>query len=405
MDEKIFNLLKNIFSESRNLNINYFENTQADLSAIDCGIRAQMEQPVHHYEKIRRTADSLKWGEIWKLRDTFMLSYVLFRASPDKNDFFSIGPFRTLPLEDKDYQHIQVKNNLSYTAQEQLRILLSSVPCNILHIEATAIARHILMYTHGLAEPVLHEKKMEFLEGDYKAPVVFSEDINEQAKKIADIYLHETRLMTFIAAGNYSKALNEAYFFLHQNMKRRSSDRMLSHRSFVYTSNTLFRKAAQTAGIPPIYLDSISQKFAQEVSACITHDQLNSVYLNMLGEYCRLCREYNLKNYSPVIQKVINYIRLNLNKELSPGIIADAVNFSAVYIARRFKEELNATPMSYIAQERIRVAKQMLRETSMTIQEVSNYVGIQDWNYFTKIFKKYTGTTPTEFRKKQNGAD
>lgn len=401
MEQKVFEMIQKIFRDARGLNINYFENTEADISAADYGIRARLQHSEQFYNQIRRAADSLIFGEIWKLRDTFLLSYILFRANPDDKSFFSIGPFRTLPFENKDYQHILEKNSLGYISGEQIQILLQPVPCNILHAEATTIAHHILIYTHNLTEPVLHEKNLEFLEEDRRLPIVFLEDINERAGIIESIYMHETKLMAFIADGNYSKALSEAYFFMKLNMEQRSSELMLSHRSLIYSSNTLFRKAAQTAGIPPFYLDDISKKFAQKISACMTHDQLNDVYLNMLGEYCTLCKEYGVRNYSPVVQKVINYVRLNLDKELSPKIIADAVSFSPVYITRRFREELNTTPMTYVTQERMRVAKQVLRETSMTIQEISNYIGIEDWNYFTKLFKKYVGMTPTEFRKSQ----
>ena len=111
----------------------------------------------------------------------------------------------------------------------------------------------------------------------------------------------------------------------------------------------------------------------------------------MIEAYCNLCREYPNRQYSQNMQKVINYILLNLSGELSPQSIAAAVNFSPGYVSHKFKEETGLTFMNYITQQRIRLAKKMLTDTDMSIRDIASYVGIPDSNYFTKIFKKETG--------------
>lgn len=401
MDNKMFALLKNTFEEARGLSFNYFEDPQSDsdIEKIDLGIRAQLQHSSQHYNQLRRVAERLNFGEIVKLRDTFMLSYILFRAEPDDRSFYSVGPFRTLPFEKKDYQHIQDKNNLSYTKSEELQMLLQPVPCNILHIEAVSIAHNVLIFTHNLTETPIREENLELSESENPLPLVLVEDINARAKKIETTYMHEAKLMDYIAEGNYAKALTEAKYFLNLHIDRRMPSYVLSARSLLYATNTLFRKAAQSADVPPVYLDNISNTFAEKISVCLTHEQLNHTYMIMLEEYCHLCREYSVKNYSPIIQRVITYIRLNLNSDLSLKTIADAVSFSPVYISRKFKEELHKTPMTYVTEQRIHIAKHLLSDSRMSVQEIAHYVGISDWNYFTKIFKKLVGVTPTAYRK------
>ena len=69
------------------------------------------------------------------------MTSITFRSDPDNNSFYSIGPFRSLPYEENDYAKIQINNNFTLTASEDFKYLLKDVPCNIMRIEALAIAR------------------------------------------------------------------------------------------------------------------------------------------------------------------------------------------------------------------------------------------------------------------------
>ena len=120
----------------------------------------------------------------------------------------------------------------------------------------------------------------------------------------------------------------------------------------------------------------------------------------MIHEYCALCRNQATKGYSANTQKVMQYIQVNLSQNLTPETIAQGVSFSPGYISRRFKEEVGVSLGSYITSRRVEVACQLLEKTTMTVREISSYVGIPDWNYFTKVFRKEKGCTPSQYRKK-----
>ena len=55
--------------------------------------------------------------------------------------------------------------------------------------------------------------------------------------------------------------------------------------------------------------------------------------------------------------------------------------------------------VGYIAARRVQTACQLLEKTTMTVREIASYVGIPDWNYFTKVFRKEKGCTPSQYRK------
>lgn len=75
------------------------------------------------------------------------------------------------------------------------------------------------------------------------------------------------------------------------------------------------------------------------------------------------------------------------------------MNMNASYLSNLFKRETGLTITYFINQQKIRQAADYLKESQLSIAEISERVGIQDVNIFTRIFKKHMGTTPSEFRK------
>ncbi len=101
----------------------------------------------------------------------------------------------------------------------------------------------------------------------------------------------------------------------------------------------------------------------------------------------------------PVIRHAVSYIKEHFWEELTLEDVAQEVHFSPYYVSRLFKEELGLTFIEYLTKIRIDEAKRLLLETNMTVSEISDLVGYQDPSYFTKVFKKREGVTPTQFRR------
>ena len=119
----------------------------------------------------------------------------------------------------------------------------------------------------------------------------------------------------------------------------------------------------------------------------------------MVKEYCIYVQKYSLRNYSPLVQKVINHINLNLDTPLSLKSMAAMCYISPSYLSNIFKQETNQTLTDYINTQRIHRAAGRLARTDLPIAAVAESVGIFDVNYFTKMFKKTMGTTPTQYRR------
>jgi len=106
------------------------------------------------------------------------------------------------------------------------------------------------------------------------------------------------------------------------------------------------------------------------------------------------------KDASAVIAKVQAFVQDNLHLELSRDDIAGAVYRNPAYLSRMFRKETGLSLTEYIAQAKIERAKRLLTETNDKISRIAEDVGYTHFSYFAKLFKKMTGLTPQEYRKK-----
>jgi two-component system response regulator YesN len=97
----------------------------------------------------------------------------------------------------------------------------------------------------------------------------------------------------------------------------------------------------------------------------------------------------------------MKFIRDNFaNKKLSIQMIADNTYLSKTYLCSFFKKSTGKTVNEYIMEIRIEKAKELLKENRVKLYEIATNIGFNDSNYFSAIFKKYVGCTPSEFREK-----
>lgn len=99
-----------------------------------------------------------------------------------------------------------------------------------------------------------------------------------------------------------------------------------------------------------------------------------------------------------VVEKAKSYITSNFSKELSLEDMAKEVGISPYYLSKLFKEAEGINYIEYVTKKRIDFAKEQLAASDKSIKEICHESGYSDPNYFSRIFKKWTGVTPTEFR-------
>jgi two-component system response regulator YesN len=104
------------------------------------------------------------------------------------------------------------------------------------------------------------------------------------------------------------------------------------------------------------------------------------------------------RNYE-VVKKIKDYVDFNLlNVEMDINSIASKFYISPNYISKIFKEETSSTLIDYIIDCRLDKARELLINTDLKIEEISQTIGYSNCQYFIKIFKNKYGTTPKQYR-------
>lgn len=118
--------------------------------------------------------------------------------------------------------------------------------------------------------------------------------------------------------------------------------------------------------------------------------QLISTSTELSSEQSDLSNTYFLK--------IIKYINTYYNENITLKDVAKVVNLNPNYISQVFKKTAGTTFSHYLTNLRITQAKKLLTTTNASINEISLQSGFNDYFYFLKTFKKYTGKTPSEYR-------
>lgn len=97
-----------------------------------------------------------------------------------------------------------------------------------------------------------------------------------------------------------------------------------------------------------------------------------------------------------------DYIDRNYKKDISAKDVAGILGYSDVYFSKVFKQLFDDNFINYLTKIRMGRAKLLLKDVSFNIKEVGKSVGYADSNYFTKVFKRSVGMSPSEYRSKHN---
>ena len=100
------------------------------------------------------------------------------------------------------------------------------------------------------------------------------------------------------------------------------------------------------------------------------------------------------------MDQAVQYFQEHYNKPLSIKEYAATHNLSEGWFIQNFKQYTNSTPAQYLLSLRIHNAKVLLESTNYNVTEISNIIGYENPLYFSRIFKKQTGFSPSEYRKK-----
>lgn len=376
------------------------------LKQLDYGLRAILGLDLLNYEKL--VSESLFWvkqGKIYKLMDQFLCNYIFFLL-PDSSHLTTvvIGPYLTQdPSREQLLETAEQLNIPMHLVSRQSELYASmpifSDPSPIFSLVATlgesiwgsADSYEIedINDTHHVSLPV----------SPGESPYTEETDILMQMEQMEHRYAYENQLMEIVSKGMTQQAEIVMSHISQLNFQQRLADPLRNLKNYCIICNTLMRKAAEQGGVHPWHLDKISGQFARTIENSLTLDAAYSLISEMLRTYTRLVRTHANRRYSPLIHKTLAYIEANLSGDLSLPILAHIQQVTPAYLSAIFHKETGHTLIDQINEMRMKNALHLLKTTRLQIQNIAQLCGIADPNYFTKLFKRFYGITPAQFRK------
>lgn len=107
----------------------------------------------------------------------------------------------------------------------------------------------------------------------------------------------------------------------------------------------------------------------------------------------------NINHYSKRVKGVMEYIEENINSKITLSELCEVFNISSTTLNNLFKKELNTTVNAYINRRKIKKSIELIQSEKYLVYEIAEILGFSDYKYFSRVFKKYTSQSPTEFMK------
>lgn len=180
------------------------------------------------------------------------------------------------------------------------------------------------------------------------------------------------------------------------------ADKLWKRMEEEYPSNPDMAREEAVAVLQGIYRQMVQRapwlEVLEQVDICIGRDALTDTQ-RVLQEFSYLISRYHLRRPDPVVQRMVSMIDYNIARDRIQDYLAEQMELSKDYMGKLFRNSLGVTISDYCTRLRMEKAKSMLLGTNKKVYEIGEELGYSTVDYFTRLFKNYTGHTPASYRR------
>jgi two-component system, response regulator YesN len=288
---------------------------------------------------------------------------------------------------------------LNYRDEEQLKLFLSKLTGTLkcmLDIDFT-----IGFGTYRPSMEQLWESYKEALTAAQyrliksKRKVILYRDIEELKENYCYYYPpdKETQISNYLRSGELNGALKLFREIADKNINEQEAS-MNAIQYFFFNAQLTVIKLMDECGISSQIKLNPNEIFMYE-----NMEELRNYIENIYTRICKIVNEGKESHNVELKDKILEYIDENyMNVSLSLTTVADSFGISSSYLSRFFKEQFGYNYLDYVNRKRIEQAKYLLINENMDINGISRTVGYDSDVTFRRTFKKYVGTSPSEFK-------
>jgi YSIRK-targeted surface antigen transcriptional regulator len=208
---------------------------------------------------------------------------------------------------------------------------------------------------------------------------------------------YENELLGCIREGNTEKLLEFAEKSTDGDFGTHSKNPLRNQKNLFISFSSIVSHAAIEGGLDWELALSLSDYYVQLVEEKSTIKDIMNLYMKMFLDFAERVKKAKA-GHSPAVVKCKNYIYEHLFDKISLSDLSEATGMNSSYISHLFKKEVGLTVSDYIQKERIEEAKKIMLSSDKSLAEIYAPLGFIDQSHFTKVFKKFVGVTPKDFR-------
>ena len=178
-----------------------------------------------------------------------------------------------------------------------------------------------------------------------------------------------------------------------------SPNQLRQRKNIFIVTATLASRAAIRGGMHQEDAFVLSDAYIQKCELLEDQERITNLQYHMILDFTEQVESLHRgRRATKLVADVANYVKHHLSEPVFAEAIADELYMSRPYLSRKFKEESGMTLTDFILSEKIEEAKRLLRYTDKSHLAISVYLGFSSQSHFIRVFRKYTGMNPGEYR-------
>ena len=329
--------------------------------------------------------------------------YGIVNAGPTK---VVIGPTRQVAEQDQELRELAFQADVT---QDDVEDFISGMK-SIIRMPFESILQMLCTINHVLNGETLSLKDITIYDADQEQ-LLAKQNTMQAAQKLTvgvDMphSLHNTfdleqMLMGMVRKGD-TAALKE---WIAQAPAIRggvlAEEQLRQRKNTFIVSATLVSRAAIRGGMDVDEAFSHSDSYIRQCELLSSPWDIMNLQYRMILDYTQRVERLHLgKHPSKLTVDVANYIQKHLSEPITVDQIAGHLFLSRPYLSRKFKEETGESLTDFILKEKTEEAKRLLRYSDKPVTAIGSYLGFSSASHFSRVFKSYVGSTPSEYREK-----
>ena len=180
-----------------------------------------------------------------------------------------------------------------------------------------------------------------------------------------------------------------------------SSNLIRQNKNTLIVNATLISRTAISCGMDVSDAFKLSDSFIQRCENARNIEDINALQYELVYTYTReIGKLKQLANDDRLINKIYYYIIHHISEPITTEIIAEEVYMSRSRLSTLFKKRYHKNLIDYIHEVKIDKAKELLKDRTKSITQISNYLGYSSSSHFTRVFRSIEHVSPREYRSK-----